>query len=217
MRVFGHERGRRGDHGRNGTHKRHPDRSERRSDDGGGGGGGGAIITRVREGASGALQSVMQSAQSVTEQIKETTGEVTGAVFDTLLDEADRIYRKQKKPAISRIDSLSKMADRAAHALHAVKADGVADYVEQAAEQVGTITDYLQDRRLDEILEDAGEIVQKNKAAALGVLFLAGFAAARFLKATESRDEDDDADDEDDDGGDEKPRRNKKGSKRRGR
>jgi hypothetical protein len=206
----------RGEEGRNGSHKRHPDRGERRGGDEQRSGG--AIMTRVREGASGALQSVMGGAQSVTQQIKNTTGEVTGAVMDTLLDEADRLYRKQKKPAISRISSLSKMADRAAHALHAVKADGVADYVEQAAEQVDNITEYLEDRRLDEILDDAGELVQKNRAIAMGGMFIVGFAVARFLKASQSREDDEDQGDEEQDEERDRERmsRKQKKSKRRG-
>ena len=195
----------RGERDRNGSH---PPRRERERGGGGGGGsggggaqgGGGEIVNRVRQGASGALHSVLEGAQSVTQQIKDTTGEVTGAVLDTILDEAERLYKKQKKPAMSRISSLSKMADRTAHALHAVKADGVADYVEQAAEQVGSMTEYLEDRTLGEILEDAGEIVQKNRAVAMGGMFVLGFAVARFLKASASRG------DEDGDGGEELPR-----------
>jgi len=183
---------------RNGSAKRHPDRGDR-GRGGGGGNGGGEIVSRMRQGASGALQSVMQSAQSVSQQIKETTGEVTGAVVETLLDEADRIYRKQKKPALSRISNLTKIADRTAHALHAVKADGVAEYVQQAAEQVDGITEYLDDRSLDEILEDAGEIVQKNRAVAMGGMFVVAFAVARFLKASASRDEAEDGGGGDDD------------------
>ena len=180
-------RGNKGRGDRNGSHKGNPDRSER--GDRGGANGGGEIVTRVREGASGAFHSVLEGAQNVTQQIKETTGEVTGAVLDTILDEAERIYKKQKKPAISRISSLSKMADRTAHALHAVKADGVAQYVEQAAEQAGSVTDYLDDHSLEEILEDAGELVRRNRAVAMGGMFVVGFAVARFLKASASREE----------------------------
>lgn len=173
------------DRHRNGVaqHERGRRRDERRE--------GSDMLTGVRQDVSGALHSVMQGAQSVAQQIVHTTGEVTGAVVDTVLDEAERIYRRQKKPAISRISSLSKMADRTAHALHAVKADGVADYVEQAAEQVDGISEYLEDRTLGEILEDAGEAVQRNRAVAMGGMFVAGFAVARFLKASASRGEDD--------------------------
>ena len=175
----------RAERSRNGNQQRDDDYDEENDPRGGGG----EIMTRARSGASGALHSVIEGAQSVTQQIRETTGEVTGAVLDTILDEAERIYRKQKKPAMSRIASLSKMADRTAHALHAVKAEGVADYVEQAADQVGTLTEYLDDRSLSEILEDAGDIVQRNRAVAMGGMFVVGFAVARFLKASASREE----------------------------
>lgn len=163
----------------------------------------GASSAGAREGASGALRSVVEGAQSIVHQIGETTGEVAGSMLDTVLDEAERLYRKQKKPALSRIAGLSKMADRTAHALHAVKADGVAEYVEQAADQVGTITEYLEDRSLSEILEDAGDIVQRNRAVAMGGMFVVGFALVRFLNATESRDGAGGDAGEDDDQGDE--------------
>jgi hypothetical protein len=111
--------------------------------------------------------------------------------LDTVLDEAERVYEQQRKHAVSRVSSISKVAARSAHALHAVKADAVAEYVEEAARQVERSTQYMRDRSLSEILEDAGDVIRRNPAAAMGGMFVVGFAAARFLKSSASREQGD--------------------------
>ena len=136
---------------------------------------------------SGALKYVKDGARAAGEQIQRTLGDTTEAVLDTVLDEAERIYEQQRKNAISRVSGLSKIAARSAHALHAVKAEGVAEYVEEAAKQVERSTEYLQDRELTEILEDAGEVIRRNRGAAMAAMFVVGFAATRFLKASATR------------------------------
>jgi hypothetical protein len=141
------------------------------------------------DGGSPILRMVKDGAQAAGEQIRKTLGEATGAVLDTVLDEAERLYKQQRKNAVARVSSVSKIAARAAHALHAVKADGVADYVEEAAKHVERSTDYLRDRSLTEILEDTGDVIRRNRGAAIGGMFVVGFVAARFLKASGSRED----------------------------
>jgi hypothetical protein len=139
---------------------------------------------------SGALQYVKERARAAGEQIRRSAGEATGAVLDTLLDEAEQIYEQQRKQAVSRVSGLSKVAARSAHALHAVKADAAARYVEEAAKHVERSSRYLRDRELTEVLEDAGDIVRRHQMAAAATMFVLGFAATRFLKASASGAED---------------------------
>jgi len=136
---------------------------------------------------SGALRYVKDGAQAATQQLQRTLGDTGGAMLDTVLDEAERLYEQQRKNAVSRVSSLSKVAARSAHALHAVKADGVASYVEQAARQVERSTHYLRNRDLTDILEDAGAVIRRNPGAAMGGMFVIGFAVTRFLNASASR------------------------------
>jgi len=158
------------------------DRGQRDDQTRNGRSGGGGIL-------SGAMQYVRNGAHAAAEQVQRTIGDTGGVVLDTVLDEAERLYEEQRKNAVSRVSGFSKIAARSAHALHAVKADGVAEYVEQAAEQVERSTDYLRDRELSEILEDAGDVIRRNPGAAMGGMFIVGFAITRFLKASATRDQ----------------------------
>ena len=159
---------------------------------------------------STALRYVKDGARAASEQLQRTLGDTTGAVLDTVLDEAERVYHRQRKQAVSRVSSLSKIAARSAHALHAVKADAVADYVEQAARQVEQSTRYLRDRELTEVLEDAGEVVRRHRAATAATMFVLGFAATRFLMASASRGQGDD-----ESGGDDQDEQRPKPKRRR--
>ena len=166
--------------GRHDRDQDRPRRPRRDGDDEQQDGGGGGVM-------SGALRYVRDGARAAGEQIQRTLGETTGAVLDTVLDEAERLYQQQRKNALSRVSGLSTIAARSAHALHAVKAEGVAGYVEEAARQVERSTEYLHDRELTEILEDAGHVIRRNRGAAMAAMVIVGFAATRFLKASGSR------------------------------
>src|SRR5204862_1571668 len=136
------------------------------------------------EGASGVAEKLKDGARAARESIKKTAGEVTNAVIDTVLEEAEDLYEKQKDRAVSRVSSIGKIAKQTAHALHAVKADKFADYVDEASRRVDEAGDYLEERTLTEMLQDAGEVVRRNRGITMGTLFVAGFAVARFLKSS---------------------------------
>jgi len=150
--------------------------------------GGGEVVARVRDGVTGATRYVAEQGRTVARQVKEATLEASQAVLQTVREEAERVYEKQKDRIAGRITRVSKIGGQAAHALRAVKADKAAEYVDDVSRRVGRATDYLEDHTLTEMMEDAGEIVRRNPALAVGGLFVAGFAVTRFLKATASRD-----------------------------
>jgi hypothetical protein len=145
------------------------------------------IFTRVRKGAAGVADYVKDGTRSAAEQVRRTTSEVTRAMADAVKEEAETLYEKQKSKAVSRVASLGKVGKQIGHALHAVKADAIAEYVDSAAERVGDATDYLQEQDLMQLVQDAAKAIRQNQALAVGGLFLASFALTRFLKASESR------------------------------
>ena len=145
------------------------------------------ILSVVASGARNALSYVKEHAQVATQEATRGASEVAHALFETAQDEAERFYDRHKSGAASKVGRLGKAAKQTAHALHAVRADTAADYLEAASERVAEARDYLQEQSLAGILEDAGQVVRQNRAIAAGGLFLVGFAAARFLKASSSR------------------------------
>ena len=99
----------------------------------------------------------------------------------------------------------------AGHALRAVKAEGLADYVDSAAGAVEQLNQYLEERNLAQVIEDAGEVARRHPGMVIGGMFLTGLALGRFLKASESRQ----GEESDDDGGEEEEESPRASSRRR--
>jgi hypothetical protein len=144
-------------------------------------------LKRARADAAEAVRVVKSKARAVVRSVKETTEEVAGGVMDAVQEEAERVYDQQKDRVVAGVQKVAKLTKQAAHALRAVKADNAADFVDRASERVGNSTDYLEDHTLNEMVEDAGEVVRRHEAVVVGGLVIAGFALARFLKASASR------------------------------
>jgi hypothetical protein len=119
--------------------------------------------------------------------VRQTASEAARAIKDTVQEEAEQMYEKQKDKVISRVTTAGKVVKQAARALHVMKADGLAEYAEQAADRVDDATHYLEEHNLTDVLQDTGEAVRRHQALAVGAMFIAGFALSRFLKASEAR------------------------------
>jgi hypothetical protein len=141
--------------------------------------------------------AVRASAGSAAGQMKKKAGEMTRAVTGTIKEEAERLFDEQKGKAASKVARYGKVIHQAAHALRAVKAEGLAEYVDSAGVKVEGLTDYLEERNLTQVLQDAGEVARRHPGLTIGGMFLTGLALARFLKASAERDESDDGSGED--------------------
>ena len=119
----------------------------------------------------------------------QKAADVTRAVADGVKEEADRLFDEQKGRVGSKVERWGKAIHQAAHALHAVKADGAADVVDSVADRIGAMSSYLEERSLGDLLEDANDVARRHPGIMLGGMFAAGLLAARFLKASASRDD----------------------------
>ena len=175
------------------------------------------VLRQVKRELRDVASDLRSGTRRATKQAKRQVNEVVRAIVDTVHEEAERLFDAQRDLAASKVERVGKMVHQASHALHAVRMDGVADYIDSAAEQVESLSDYIKERNLNDILQDAGEIVSRNKGLAIGGLFLTGFAVARFLKASEAQAgvDDEEESDEDDGGGRERPSR-RNGTRDRG-
>jgi hypothetical protein len=167
-------------------------------------------LRELKERAAEVASSVRDGAAEAAETVKRKAGDMSKAISGTVKEEAERLFDEQKGKAASKVKRYGKAIQQAAHALKAVKAEGLAEYVDAAAEKVEGVTDYLEERNLAQVFEDAGEVARNHPAMTIGGMFIAGFALARFLKASASRE--DSGDDAGDDDGDDSPRR--QGSRR---
>ena len=72
---------------------------------------------------------------------------------------------------------------RAADKLHDTDSEFIAGYVDRAAEKVEEIGRYIEENDLPDVIEDAGEMARRQPLLFVSGMFLAGLAAARFVKA----------------------------------
>lgn len=157
--------------------RRDPDKQDDKT-----GSAGGQIVTRIKHGASDVAGRLKRGAAAVGQTVKE---------------EGEQLFEKRKDRVVSRVRGFGKATRQVAHALHAVKADGLAEYADRAAEHVEGATQYLEESDLETVVEDAGDLAREHQALAAGGLFLVGFALSRFLKASGSRTQEQEEDEPD--------------------
>ena len=152
-------------------------------------GGGDDVLRQMRGKALDVAERVRSGTREVKEQVMQKASELTRAVTDGVKEEAERFFDEQKGKLGARAQRVSKVINQAAHALHAVKADGIAEAVDAAAGRVEQASSYIAERSLGELIGDAEDVARQHPALMLGGLFAAGLIAARFVKASASREE----------------------------
>ena len=144
----------------------------------------------VREKAAEVARRVANTASVAKEQVMRKAADMTRAVTDGVKEEAERFFDQQKGRLGEKVERVSKAIHQAAHALHAVKADGVAEAVDAAAERFEQASNYIEERTLSDLISDTEDVARRHPGIMLGGLFLTGLVAARFVKASASREED---------------------------
>ena len=157
-------------------------------------------LKEFKDRAADVVAAARESAGNAAEQIKEKAADMTRAISGTIKEEAERLFEEQKGKAASKVTRYGKVIKQAGHALRAVKAEGMAEFADDAAETVEGLTDYLEERTLAQLLEDAGEVARRHPGMMLGGMFVTGFALARFLKASSEREEDESGEESEDEG-----------------
>ena len=148
------------------------------------------VLVGLRDQVSDVAERVASATRDFKEQAMQKASELTRAVADGVRDEAERFFDEHKGRLGERVQRVGKGINQAAHALRAVRAEGLAEAVDSAAGRFDEVSQYLDERSLGDLVSDAGEFVRRNPAPVVGGLFLTGFLAARFVKASASRETD---------------------------
>jgi hypothetical protein len=146
-------------------------------------------LGQVRDTAVEVAGRVISGTREIKEQVMEKAAQLGRAVADGVKEEAEKFFDEQKGKLGDKVDRFGKMINQAAHALRAVKADPVAEAVDSAAGRFRDASSYIEDRSLGDILSDAEDVARRHPGLMLGGLFLTGLLAARFVKASASREE----------------------------
>lgn len=139
-----------------------------------------ATDERQQVGSGGAAEQAQQAATHVKEQAQEKAEEVKGRAADKVRGQLD-----------TRSTEMADQIAPFAHALHTA-GDDLASHgngsggkvAHRAGDQVGQLASYLRSSNSDQFLGDIEGFARQRPWAAGGIGVLAGFMAARFLKAS---------------------------------
>lgn len=98
-----------------------------------------------------------------------------------------------KDRATSALDSVAQVLAEAAASVDEKLGGEYGQYAHRAADTVRTFTDSIRDKDVDELYDDARELVRKSPAVAVGLAAAIGFALIRVVKAGAAPDDDADA------------------------
>lgn len=149
------------------------------------------VLRRVGRQVAGVAQQVSHGTAEAAGQVRQQLAEVADGIAQSVRDEAERLIEQQRDAAAAKVERVGRVVHQAAHALRAVRMDPIADAVDAIGEQADRAADYVAEAELRRVMADAGEIVDRHYGFAVGGLFLTGFAAVRFLKASTPQRSDD--------------------------
>lgn len=121
----------------------------------------------------------------IKEQTAQTVNHATGMGQET----AEKVKQESKTVAFSGKNVVSQEIGRIGSALHSASAklreqnDTFADWTESVAKRADDASNYLREKSPSDLVSVAQNYSRRNPGFALGVMFLSGFALARFLKA----------------------------------
>ncbi len=124
---------------------------------------------------------------------KEQASKTIGRTSEMGREAAEKNQQESKSVASSGKNVLSQEIERLGSALHTASAklreqnDTFADWTESVADRADNASNYLREKSPSEIVSLAQDYSRRNPGFALGIMFLSGFALARFLKAGRAR------------------------------
>ncbi len=117
---------------------------------------------------------------------EQSRGDLADAVADhrrNLTGKAQQVAEEQRGRVVGGISDIAAAARAAAEELDRREDPNVATYARGAADALDRVTDYVRDVRLDDLADEAAAFTRRRPEWVLGGLFVAGLAAARFLRA----------------------------------
>jgi ElaB/YqjD/DUF883 family membrane-anchored ribosome-binding protein len=127
------------------------------------------------EGQSGAQQSggVMETAQ-----------ELAGQVQQKATQRVESGLSRGKGQAAETLNTVAQALITSGQQLRERKQDNVSRYVDQVADRVQRVSNYLQNTDVSEIIDSTEEFARRRPALFLGGAFALGLIGARFLKSS---------------------------------
>jgi hypothetical protein len=132
----------------------------------------GGIKEQAREKTSQMMHEAKEKAGEYTEQAREK-------VSEQLASQKDRVSES--------LGNISHALRRTGDNMRAEDENGLAKYLDKAAEQVDHFSDYLRNRTIGDLFDEAERFARREPGLFFGGALLLGAAGARFLKSSSPR------------------------------
>jgi hypothetical protein len=127
-----------------------------------------------------AIDQAKQTAGNVTEQAKEQAGQLA----DQARTQVTSRISGQKERAAEGLGSMAQALRQTGQQLRDQDQSGVTQYVDQAAEQVERLSNYLRQNEVGDLVNDVERFARRQPALFISGAFTIGLLAARFLKSS---------------------------------
>jgi len=115
---------------------------------------------------------------------QETSG---NGIAERVRERASAELTTQKERATDGLGTIAQVVRRSTQQLRDQQHDTVAQYIEQAADQLERLSTRLKEKNVSELLNDAQRLARRQPALFIGGAFVLGLLGARFLKSSSDR------------------------------
>lgn len=111
----------------------------------------------------------------------------SNGLMDKVRQGATSQLSTQKNKATDGIGTVAQAVRQASQQLRTQQHDAIANYIDQAANQLEQFSTRLRDKDIGELVRDAQQFARRRPAVFIGSAFALGLLGARFLKSSRDR------------------------------
>lgn len=149
--------------------------------------GSGPDVGQAAPGVGGAAASGMTTTEGAGNEKFARVKTEASKLRDQATDRARSAAVTGKQRASETIDGLAQTVHETATKLEQQTSPQVARYAHQAADALDSLSATLRTKDVDELVDDARQLIRRSPAIAIGAAAAIGFALSRFLKASSER------------------------------
>jgi len=138
------------------------------------------FVDNMKQSASDMGDTVKQKAQEFTEQAQSKAGQMMGTVKSQVVSQVTT----QKERASSKISEISSALHQTGQQLDQNGQAPIGDIAETVATRIDSVSSYLRERNVDDMLMDGQDFARRQPALFIGLAVILGVMIARFMKSS---------------------------------
>lgn len=127
----------------------------------------------------GSASDVMRTSGAPSNRSEEDRG-----LFDQAERQVSQTLNNQKQRATDQLGGITTALHQTSRALRDQEQDTIAQYIDGAARQLDTLSDYLQHRTVGEMIGEGRRLARREPVLFLGGAMLLGLVGSRFFKSS---------------------------------